>query len=134
MASDKKGGGLDVKLGAAHMALASVVVFVIALAGCGGGASSPAGSGPPLDQPASAVEAQRFETQATFPAYGSADARGEFSSANQGNNGSMLPETSVDQYGATLARWFGLSEAQALDVFPHLARFDVSKRNLRFMT
>ena len=37
--------------------------------------------------------------------------------------GSNVPETSMDQYGNTLARWFGLSDAAANDVFPNLDRF-----------
>lgn len=68
-----------------------------------------------------------------FPAYGLPVAGNDFSSPNQINNGILLPETSVDQYGATLGRWFGLSDAQLLDIFPSLANFDVSKRNLGFM-
>ena len=43
-----------------------------------------------------------------------------------------LPTTSVDQLGATLGRWFGLSDTQLLDVFPNLANF--STRNLGFLT
>ncbi len=54
-------------------------------------------------------------------------------SPNQVQNGAMLPETSVDQLGATLGRWFGLNDTQLLDVFPHLGQFDVAKRNLGFM-
>ncbi|MEP7298341.1 MAG: DUF1501 domain-containing protein [Burkholderiales bacterium] len=55
------------------------------------------------------------------------------SSPNQIGNGSLLPETSVDQLGATLARWFGVSDTDALAVFPNLANFDASARNLGFM-
>jgi hypothetical protein len=36
-------------------------------------------------------------------------------SLDQLGNGSLLPTTSVDQLGATLARWMGLSAADALD-------------------
>jgi len=68
-----------------------------------------------------------------FPAYGLPDGRGDFSSPNQINNGSMLPETTVEQIGATLGRWFGLSDGQLLDVFPRLANFDTARRNLGFM-
>jgi hypothetical protein len=46
----------------------------------------------------------------------------------------MLPKTSVDQLGATLGRWFGLTDLQLLDVFPNLANFDATQRNLGFMT
>jgi uncharacterized protein (DUF1501 family) len=54
-------------------------------------------------------------------------------SPNQLGNGSLLPENSVDQLGATLGRWFGLSDVQLLDVFPNLKNFDLSKRDLGFM-
>jgi uncharacterized protein (DUF1501 family) len=57
----------------------------------------------------------------------------EFDSPDQVRNGAMLPSTSVDQLGATLGRWFGLSDGQALEVFPNLANFDVGRRNLGFM-
>lgn len=46
-------------------------------------------------------------------------------------NGALLPTTSVDQYGATLASWFGLSASQIADVFPNIGNF--SARNLGFM-
>jgi uncharacterized protein (DUF1501 family) len=56
------------------------------------------------------------------------------SSPDQIGNGAMLPKTSVDQLGATLGRWFGLTDLQLLDVFPNLANFDATQRNLGFMT
>ena len=55
-------------------------------------------------------------------------------SPDQLGNGSMLPVSSVDQLGATLARWFGLSDGQIADIFPNLANFDVSTRDLGFMS
>jgi len=55
------------------------------------------------------------------------------SSPDQLGNGVLLPTTSVDQLGATLGRWMGLSDTQLLTVFPNLANFDASVRNLGFM-
>jgi len=40
--------------------------------------------------------------------------------------GSNVPQNSMDQYGNTLAQWFGLSAAAANDVFPNLDRFPTS--------
>ncbi|MBI5255186.1 MAG: DUF1501 domain-containing protein [Burkholderiales bacterium] len=53
------------------------------------------------------------------------------SSPDQLGNGALLPTTSVDQLGATLGTWFGLSNTQLLDIFPNLGNF--SNRNLGFM-
>ncbi len=43
----------------------------------------------------------------------------------------IIPSTSVEQYSATLASWFGLSDQQIDTVFPNLNLFD--SRNLGFM-
>jgi uncharacterized protein (DUF1501 family) len=45
--------------------------------------------------------------------------------------GQIIPTTSVDQYAATLAAWFGVSTGDINDIFPNLHRFDAS--NLRFL-
>lgn len=46
-------------------------------------------------------------------------------------SGSLLPGVAVDQVGATLGKWFGVSDANLDMVFPNLANF--SKRNLGFL-
>ena len=38
----------------------------------------------------------------------------------------LIPTTAVDQYGGTLARWFGLSDGQVKTVFPNFANFGSS--------
>ena len=39
--------------------------------------------------------------------------------------GRLLPKTSVDQYAATLERWFGIGDTDLLGVLPNLGRWDV---------
>jgi uncharacterized protein (DUF1501 family) len=40
--------------------------------------------------------------------------------------GRLLPTTAVAQFGATLARWFGVAESEMTGVFPNIGRFDGS--------
>jgi len=47
------------------------------------------------------------------------------------DHGRMLPDVAVDQFGATLAAWFGAGGGTLDDVFPNLRRFD--GRDLGFM-
>lgn len=49
--------------------------------------------------------------------------------------GRLLPATSVDQYAATLARWFGVSDSELIGILPNLGRFGGSAYpvNLGFM-
>ncbi len=45
--------------------------------------------------------------------------------------GRLIPTTSVDEYGATLARWFGVSDSNMGIIMPNIGRF--ASRNLGFM-
>ena len=48
--------------------------------------------------------------------------QGSFSNPDiAGNN--TIPTTSVDQYGATLGRWFGVGDADMHTIFPGLGAF-----------
>jgi uncharacterized protein (DUF1501 family) len=47
------------------------------------------------------------------------------------SRGRWIPTTAVEQYAATLARWYGLPEANIPDVFPFLSRF--ASNNLGFL-
>lgn len=40
-----------------------------------------------------------------------------------GSRGVLIPTTSIDQYGATLAKWLGVPADQLTTVFPNLAKF-----------
>ena len=49
-----------------------------------------------------------------------------------GKNGRWIPTTSIDQYGATLANWFGVqAPADLAAIFPNLANF--TTKNLGFI-
>jgi uncharacterized protein (DUF1501 family) len=50
----------------------------------------------------------------------------ELESEDDIGDGRIIPKLSVDQYAATLARWFGLSENELNAVFPNLSRFEHS--------
>ena len=47
--------------------------------------------------------------------------------------GRLLPSTSVDQYAATLGKWFGISDSDLLTVLPNLSHWNVSQRLLGFV-
>jgi len=54
-----------------------------------------------------------------------------------GNRGLWLPTTSLDQYAATMASWFGVPDAALTGapnaVFPNLVNFPVASRKLAFL-
>lgn len=54
---------------------------------------------------------------------------------DSGSRGRIIPTTSVDQYAAALARWFGINEADINSIFPNLANFEntENKRDLSFI-
>lgn len=41
----------------------------------------------------------------------------------RGPGGRLLPSTSVDQYAATLAKWFGVANTELAGVLPNLSHF-----------
>ena len=47
-------------------------------------------------------------------------------------SGRLLPTTSVDQYAATMARWFGVSDSDMSLVLPNIGNFVTA--NLGFMS
>lgn len=52
---------------------------------------------------------------------------GNLSLSDAGNNGRWIPTTSIDQYGATLAQWFGVTAANLPPIFPNLVNFPTPK-------
>lgn len=51
--------------------------------------------------------------------------------ATDAGQGRLIPTTAVDQYAATLARWFGVPDAEIATIMPNISRFATS--NLGFM-
>ncbi len=41
--------------------------------------------------------------------------------------GTLIPTTGVDQYGSTLAQWFGVSQANLPTVFPNIGNYPANK-------
>jgi uncharacterized protein (DUF1501 family) len=58
--------------------------------------------------------------------YGQYPELGLGGASDVGTRGTWLPTTSVDQYGATLAKWFGVAPADLSAVFPNLGKFATS--------
>jgi len=46
---------------------------------------------------------------------------------DSGSNGRWIPTTSIDQYGATLATWFGVQATDLPAIFPNLTNFTTQK-------
>src|SRR5690606_20834891 len=45
-------------------------------------------------------------------------------SDDQVGQGRLLPSTSIDQYAATLARWFGVPDGEMATILPNIGNFD----------
>jgi uncharacterized protein (DUF1501 family) len=71
-----------------------------------------------------AVAGGRFYGTAPVVANGGPDDVGQ---------GRLLPSTGVDQYAATMGKWFGISDTDLLTVLPNLANYNASQRNLGFV-
>ena len=71
-----------------------------------------------------AVNGGRFYGTAPVVANGGPDDVGQ---------GRLLPSTSVDQYAATLGKWFGIADSDLLTVLPNLGNWNASQRNLGFV-
>jgi uncharacterized protein (DUF1501 family) len=66
-----------------------------------------------------------------FPTLATGDAGPDDSETGTQGRGRFIPTASVDQYAATLAKWFGLPAADMPLVFPNLQNFPV--KDLGFM-
>jgi len=47
--------------------------------------------------------------------------------------GRMIPTLSITQYGATVAKWFGVSDENMANVFPNITNFSLADRDLNFI-
>jgi len=49
------------------------------------------------------------------------------------DNGRMIPTTSIDEYLATIARWYGIGNGDLENLFPNLVNFGGGATDLGFM-
>lgn len=67
----------------------------------------------------------------TLPSFAVDNNPDDIPDRNGNFSGRLVPTTSVSQYGATIARWMGLSDSPLNDAFPELANF--SQTDLGFL-
>jgi uncharacterized protein (DUF1501 family) len=72
-----------------------------------------------------AVKGQRFYGVAPPVSVGDTKTGNAYNPENQWHvgQGRLLPTTSVDQFGATMAKWFGVAASEMGSVFPNIGRF-----------
>lgn len=63
--------------------------------------------------------------------FGQMNSLAQTSNPNDAGYGQVIPTTGVDQYAATLARWFGVGNSDIADIFPSLPLYSTS--DLGFM-
>jgi uncharacterized protein (DUF1501 family) len=68
-----------------------------------------------------------------MPTLGPSDGKGGYDSPDLLPSGVILPSTSVDQYAATLGRWFGVGDAELSTILPGLNNWSASSRQLGFV-
>lgn len=68
----------------------------------------------------------------TFPSHATVNNPDDTGDRRNNFAGRIIPTTSVTQYGATLARWMGLSDTELNRAFPELGNF--ATRDLGFLT
>jgi uncharacterized protein (DUF1501 family) len=79
------------------------------------------------------VQGQRF--YGAMPALTRYDDNNPASNPDDTGYGQVIPTIAVDQYAATLARWFGVDSGGIADIFPNLGRFPgYGGGNLGFMS
>lgn len=66
-----------------------------------------------------------------MPSYASAGNPDDASESDSAFAGRIIPQISVTQYGATIARWMGVPESELLTLFPDLVNFGV--KDIGFM-
>jgi uncharacterized protein (DUF1501 family) len=67
-----------------------------------------------------AVKGKAFYGSAPPVSVGSTTAAADQQHVGQGR---LLPTTSVDQYAATLAKWFGVADSEMAGILPNLQHF-----------
>ena len=80
----------------------------------------------PVERPVEPISAMGWPRVTRSPTVTSADGPDDL-----GKEGRWIPTTSLEEYGATLCRWFGIAESDLPYVFPNIGAF--ASTNLGFM-